>query len=411
MRNVFTVIFKFIAILLSALTIITTIFVILLLSFNRILLNPQTYKQVFAENEVYERLPVVIAEEFSWVKSLLVEQCEETTIAGACLDQAVSTSQMGEGTSTGRLGIEGTAFLKGINEDQWNALVVQLFTPENLQESSESAVNETIAYLKGETDTVSMPLTNIKARLTSIADEELTMLLLNSQPTCTLEQQTLIMSAEFNKVGSLPILCSATGGTAQVLLLDLQRRLNGVAAEIPDYAVLIKPPSPSNPPSLQRFIGKDLQDALQTLHNNSQYLPLLPFVLLVLVAVFSVRSLGGLLRWWGIPIFIASLLTLILGIVIFFMFDQIWLNYVLIHLPPLLPSGFGEIIYGVAHSLANDLSQRIMIEAGIVTLLSLGVILISNRVPPPPDPSLPPLAPPGTPGGPVLNPNRKKKKR
>src|SRR5688572_18763493 len=411
MRNIFAVIFKSIAILLSALTIITTIFVLLLLSLNRILLNPQTYKQAFAENKVYKQLPVVIAEEFSLVKSLLIDPCEERTIVGSCLDQPVNASQIGETTSTGRLGIEGTAFLNGINEDQWNALVVHLLTPEDLQESGETTVNETITYLKGETDTVTMPVTNIRARLTSIADEELAMLLLNSQPTCTLEQQTLIMSAQFSEVGSLPILCSATGGTAQLLSLDLQRRLNIIASEISDFVVLIKPPSPSNPPSLQRLMGKDLQDTLRTLHNNSQYLPILPFAVLLLVTALSVRSLRGLLRWWGIPIFIASLLTLILGIVVFFMFDQIWLNYILTNLPPLLTSGFGEILYGVARSLANDLSQRIMIEAGIVTLLSLGVILISNRVAPPPDPSLPPLTPPGTPGGPVLNPNRKKKKR
>jgi hypothetical protein len=94
----------------------------------------------------------------------------------------------------------------------------------------------------------------------------------------------------------------------------------------------------------------------------------------------------------------------------FFMFDSIWVNYVLIHLPPLLTSGFGEIIYGIAHSLTNDLSQHLMLQAGVVTLLALVVILISNHVPPPPDPSLPPLAQPGTPGGPVLNPRKKKKR-
>ena len=411
MRNISATILKIIAIILAALTIIATIFVLLLSSFNRILLNPQAYKQAFTENKVYEQLPVVTAEECSLVKSLLVERCKERTTAGSCLDQAVSTSQPGATTSKGGLGIEGTAFLNGINEDQWNALVVHLLTPENLQDSAESAVNETIAYLKGETDTVTMPLTNIKARWTSMMDEELIPLLLNSQPICTLEQQTLIMSPGFGEVGSPSIFCSATGGTAQLLSLDLQRRLNSVASEIPDCAVLIKPPSPSNPPSLQRLMGKDLQDTLQTLHNNSQYLPLLPFALLVLVSVLSVRSLRGLLRWWGIPVFLGSLLTLILGIVVFFMFDQIWLNYVLTHLPPLLTSGFGEIIYGVAHSLANDLSQHLMLEAAIVTLFSLGVIIISTHITPPPDPSLPPLAPPGAPGGPVLNPNRKKKKR
>ncbi|MCI0549621.1 MAG: hypothetical protein L0287_01565 [Anaerolineae bacterium] len=409
MRKVFAVTLKLIAILLTALTIITTVIVLLLLSFNRILLDPQTYKQALAENKVYEQLPAITAEEFSLVKSLLIKPCAETLIANSCLDQAVDTSHSGE-TTTGRLGIEGTAFINGLNQDQWKNLVIYLLPPTDLQESAETTVDETIAYFKGETDTVRMHLMNVKARLSSMTDEELTPLLLDSQPACTLEQQTLIMSGDISNEGSLPIFCPATGGTSQVLLLDLQRRLNIVASEIPEDIIFVKPPSPSNPPSLQNFIGKDLQVTLQKINANAQFIPFLPVAMLLLVTLFGVRSLRGLLRWWGIPIFIAGLFTLILGIFIFFMFDWIWLKYVLTHLPPLLTSGFGEIIYGVADSLANDLSKQMMLQAGIVILLALGVILISNRLPPPPDPSLPPLAQPGTPGGPVLNPNRKKKK-
>jgi hypothetical protein len=119
--------------------------------------------------------------------------------------------------------------------------------------------------------------------------------------------------------------------------------------------------------------------------------------------------LRSFLRWWSISIFIGSLFALILGAVLFFLFEQIWLNYVLNDFPPILTSGFGEIIYSVTRSLSRDVSQHLMTQAGIVTLTALGILLISNRVPAPPDPSLPPLAPPGTPGGPVLNPNRKKK--
>jgi hypothetical protein len=255
-----------------------------------------------------------------------------------------------------------------------------------------------------------MPLMNTKARLVSMMDEELVPLLLNSWPACTPDQQTLIMSAEFSNEGGLPIFCSATGGTLQVLLLDLRRRLNAFASEIPEHAIFIKPPSPSNPPGFQNFMGEDLQSTLQKLNANARYIPFLPFVLLLLVAVFGARSLRGWLRWWGIPVFIASLFTLILGAIVFFMFDLIWMNYVLSHLPPLLTSSFGEILYGITHSLANDFAQHLMLQAGVVTLLALVVILISNHVPAPPDPSLPPLAQPGTPGGPVLNPRKKRKR-
>lgn len=409
MQTVLAVVFKFIAILLAGITIIGTIFVLLFLSFNHILLNPQTYEQAFTENKVYERLPAITAEEFSLVRSHLVEPCSETLNGSSCHDQTINASQTSN-TAGGGLGTEGKAFINGLNQDQWKSLIIYVLPPTDLQVSMEASINETIAYFKGQTDMVKMPLMNLKTRMTSMKDEELTTLLLNSQPACSAEQQTLIMSGGLSEAGSSPIFCSATGGTSQALALDLQRRLTIIAFELPDHATIINEPSPSNPRSLQRFIGKDLRATLQKINANSQSLPLLPLVLLVLVSVFGVRSLRGLLRWWSIPIFMAGLITLIFGIVVFSLFEWIWLNYILTSIPPLLTSGFGEIIYGVTHSLANDFSKQLMLQAGIVTLLALGVILISNRVPPPPDPSLPPLAQPGTPGGPVLNPDRKKRK-
>jgi hypothetical protein len=408
MRKVVAVIFKFIAFLFAALTALGTIFVLLFLSFNRILLIPQTYEQAFTENRVYERLPVITAEEFSLVKSRLVEPCSEPLNGHSCLDQTVLTSPT-DSTATNGLGTEGKAFINGLNQDQWKSLIIYLVTPNDLKVSTEATINEIIAYFKGQTDTVKMPLMNLKARLISMKDDDLITLLLKTQPVCSLEQQTAIMSGGLGEAGSPPILCSATGGTSQVLVLDLQRRLSTIAAELPDHATIILEPSPSNAPSLQPFLGKDLRATLQKINANSKNLPLLPFTLLLLVAVFGVRSLRGLLRWWGIPVFIAGLITLIFSIVIFFMFNWMWLNYISTSLPPLLTSGFGDLIYDVTHSLAKNFSKRLMLEAGIVTLLAFGVILISNRVPPPPDPSLPPLAQPGTPGGPVLNPQKKKR--
>jgi hypothetical protein len=408
MRIVLAIILKFIAILLAGFAVIGTIFVLLLVSFNRTILNRQIVRQALIKNNLYERVPAEIAREFKLVKNILVNPCAEEIVADSCLDQTVDTAQI-DGTSTSRLGIQGRAFIIVLNQDQWKNLIFYLLTPSDLQASAESTVDETIAYFKGQTDTVKVPLKNLKARLDSIKDEELTALLLNSSPTCTIEQEVLIMSGEISELGSPPIFCTATGGTPQVLLLDLQRRLNAVASEFPEHIIFVKPPSPPNPPSLQKLIGQDFQSTLQKINGNSQSLPFLPFALLLLATLFGVRSLRGLLRWWGIPVFIAGLITLIFGLVIFFMFDWMWLNYILTYLPPLLTSGFGELIYDVTHSLAKDFSKRLMLEAGIVTLLAFGVILISNRVPPPPDPSLPPLAQPGTPGGPVLHAQKKKR--
>ena len=117
------------------------------------------------------------------------------------------------------------------------------------------------------------------------------------------------------------------------------------------------------------------------------------------------------MRWWSIPIFIAGLSTLILGVVLFFMFDQIWMKYILHTLPPLFASGFGDIAEDVTRTLANDLAKHIMLQAVVLTLLALAILYASSFVKPPPDPSLPPLAQPGTPGGPVIHPSQEKKRK
>ena len=117
------------------------------------------------------------------------------------------------------------------------------------------------------------------------------------------------------------------------------------------------------------------------------------------------------MRWWSIPIFIAALSALIIGVILLFMFDQIWMKYILHNLPPLFASGFSDIAEDVTRTLANDLAKRIMVQAVVLTLLALAIFYASSFVKPPPDPSLPPLAQPGTPGGRVIHPSQEKKRK
>jgi hypothetical protein len=394
MRNVLTAIFKFIArliaIFLALLTIVATITVLLLLSIDHTILNPGTSKRAFIKNKVYERLPAVTAREFSLVKGLFANRCTETP--QSCP-------------------IETMTLLNGLSTKQWEASVIHLLPEDELQTITESALDEAISYFRGETNTVQLPLAPLKVRLTDQPANELTALLLSSQPACTAEQQAQIKVVALNEVGVPPIFCSATGEIQLQLSAELQRRLKLISVELPETVTIIKRPSPSMPPSLRRFLGEDWQTALQKLNMGLSNAPLLPFALLVLLALFAVRSLRGWMRWWGVLIFLAGLITLIGGVVLFFMFDQIWMKYILHTLPPLFASGFGQVTQDVARMLANDLAKRIIVQAGFLTLLALATLYASSFVKPPPDPSLPPLAQPGTPGGPVIHPSREKKRK
>ena len=175
MRNVFTVIFKLIArlvaIFLAVLTILVTIALLLLSSIDHTVLNPRTSKQAFIKNKIYEHLPAIAAGEFSLVRSLFADQCTETPHACA---------------------IETVVLLNGLNSEQWETLIFHLLPADELQMLTESTLDEALGYFDGRADSVQMPLAPLKARLRDQSGEEITELLLRSQPSCSTEQLTQI---------------------------------------------------------------------------------------------------------------------------------------------------------------------------------------------------------------------------
>ena len=159
---------------------------------------------------------------------------------------------------------------------------------------------------------------------------------------------------------------------------------------------------------VKNLLGEDPQVMRQRIDTGIRFSPLLVLCLLLLIAVFGVRSLRGWLCWWGIPVFIAAFITLSAGIASLIFFEPAWASYII---PLTAESTPVQIEPDVSRALFNDLVVQLVLEAGILTLLGLIALLISRRMPPPPDPSLPPLAPPGMPGGPVLvRPISKKRK-
>ena len=123
-----------------------------------------------------------------------------------------------------------------MNLEQWEALIIHLFPADELQAMAESTLDKTIGYFHGETDSVQIPLAPLKARLRDKAGEELTRLLLESQPHCSAEQQAQLEDVNLDVAGALPIICSVSGEMQIQLSAELQRRLENVSAELPDHA-------------------------------------------------------------------------------------------------------------------------------------------------------------------------------
>ncbi|MBI5823158.1 MAG: hypothetical protein HZB18_03965 [Chloroflexi bacterium] len=430
MRKIFASIFNFIAktiaALFAGLAVLAGILVFLLLGVKHVLLNSETYKRALVENGVYEQLPALVAEQFSLVEEFIADPCKanplgcsidgaspelqtclmdvlgedayveigsgqrnptesEVKEAQSCLDQfsRASHPQSESGPPDERPSPSPQSdsdpqpsYLKNLSSENWQALILHLLPPQDLQEMTEATLDQLSAYLNGETDTVTMPLAKLKARLTGQAGEDFIQMMVNAQPPCTEEQKEQINSTDFGMEGQPPVVCAATGETLEKVSQELQSQLNEALAELPKEATLVKPPSASNPASGGGPLGKDPQAALQKINIALNLSPLLPLAFLLLVALFGVRSFKGWLNWWGVPIFITGFILLSIGIAAIPAFEWAWVEFVI----PEFPAMFSEsnlipLGHDLAYSVARSFAAWVSLGAACISVAALSALI------------------------------------
>ncbi len=429
--GIFHFIARSIAALLAVLFILATILVLLLLNMDHVLLNAGTYKRALAANKVYEKLPGLLADQFEMLRNFLADPCAGDplgcAIEGAspklqgCLMQTLGPDayeaigsgkrgpsetelqasqscldQFGGGGSGPKPGntLSGTGgpmtFINNLTPDDWRALVTSLLPAEDLRQMTETTLDQVFAYLNGRADTAKLSLVKLKARLAGGSGRDLVLLLMNAQPPCTEEQLATINAADFSAQGQAPIFCAATGAARDRLLGELQGQLDQAAARIPDEAVLIKPLSTTDPSAGSGPLGRDPVKALGILRLGIHLSPLLPVTLLLLVTLFGVRSIKSWLLWWGIPLFIAGLIALCLGIAALPGLNWAWTHYAAPRIPPMFSSSsLVSIGLDVLRFVVRDLANWITIESGLLAALGLGAIVGSFFVKPKPKPDAP----------------------
>jgi hypothetical protein len=295
----------------------------------------------------------------------------ETRQINSCIRQARREARLEHPGIGGDLMV----ILHDFSPAQWEELIRFLLPAADLQRTTESALEDAFSYLKGERDSASVSMVELKMRLMGTAGDELILLLLKAQPPCTEEQKAQINAGNFENGGATAIYCAASGETLAKVIPPMRNRLSRVASQIPDRVVIFKPPSASNGDKY----GREPVTILRALFRSMRFIALMPLALLLLVAVFAVRSVKDLLRWWGIPLFIAGLIALGMALAAQPLLDWAWVNMVIENSPPFFSSGFRELGYVLSRSLVEELAKWIMLEAGLMALLGLAAILASRH--------------------------------
>jgi hypothetical protein len=410
MRKVLTVLSKTIATLFAILFVITAVLVILLFNIERQMFSANLYKSALTEEQVYERLPGILGELLT--TSISYNPCTQNPLVcedispelQACFKQALGEEQYmafargrnqptetdiqkiqpcldeygtpteGENTQPGESGMGAQGgmppFMKNLKAADWETIIRIIIPPKELQPMTESVLDQMFAYLNGEVDTVMVSLVKLKERLAGQAGADAIKQLIRAQPPCTLERLTQMAVSAITGGGGM-VLCNPPADILNVMLPQLQEQLNAIIPQIPDEAIIIKPPASGSTPAGSGPFGADPITTIRMARLILRFSFLLPLALLLLITLFGVRSLKGWLRWWGIPIFFAGAIALGPAIAALPALNLAWKNFVAPHIPPYISADIAGIGHDLARFILHGLSEQIILQAVILVVLGL----------------------------------------
>jgi hypothetical protein len=316
----------------AVLFVITTPLAFALYSVEQSVFNAEFYTQALEEENMYQRLPELIAD-------------------------ALATTA-GNDDSNNPL-----TLLSNLSGEEWQQFMIALLPPDELRLLSEDTIVQLVAYLNGESDQVVFSLASLKAYLGSQEGVNAIYGMLKAQPDCTVEQLTAMAMGQQDLV-----LCNPP---ETFLLFDLrpiyEQEIRALVSVIPDQMTILTAGADR---------AREIQN-LKSLRTIMRLSPFLPIFCLLLITVFVVRSLRDWLNWWGYPLLFAGLismsLTALSGPLAAFGF-QIFVVPVLSNR---LPADFLNVFKDLFAAIVHNALQPTLLVAGVLALVGLIMVALT----------------------------------
>lgn len=313
--------------------------VLLLFNFERKAFSSATYKQAFAEQGLYDRMPALLA-------------------------SALQTS-LGQNPNA-------FPFLKELSQEDWQSTIASLLPPEELRALADGTLDSTFDYINNNSDTVVVSLLPIKARLTGPEGVNVIKGFLQTQPACTVEQLTQM---GLGLLGGNIALCNPPPEAIGLVEPLIQSQMQTLVTVFPDQVTLISGSVGTN--------GSDPRLQLHMIRSAIHFSPFFAVLIFLSIAVFAIRTFRDLFVWWGWPLLITGVIggviglagAPLIGLILQFLIE----TQGLVFLPPLLASTIGETASAVAHQILIPVS----IQGFIMAALGFGMVMISLFLPRP----------------------------
>ena len=328
---------QFLAAICAILFIISAVIVLLLINTEAKAFSSGTYKQAFEDQRLYERMPSILA--------------------------TALTSTMGQNISA-------VPFLRALTIEDWQNTIAMLLPPEELKATADNALDSTFDYLNGRSSSAAISLLPLKTQLAGPSGMNVVLQILSLQPACTTEQLTQMA---LGLLGGEIALCNPPPEAINLMMPFLQSQLQTMTTIIPNEVTFI--------PGTLSGTPQDPRLRLNRVRSVIKLTPLLPVLLLLAVTVFAVRSLADWLTWWGWPLMIAGVSSVLIGLVgsplVGWILQLLIQGQGTIPIPPVLASSIAE----TTSAVARQILVPVMIQGALLGFAGLGMAVLGMFLP------------------------------
>lgn len=261
--NISDIFTNIIAVLFTALFVITALTALIVFNVEQQAFNPVTYERALVNENFYQQFPALM---------------------GNVLSK--------------NLGNSAPPFAKQMSANDWKTLIENLLPPEQLQIMTEDVITQLFAYVNGEIQTPYISFVPFKKSLSSSNGLNAALTIIKSRPDCTIQQLARMLTSFGQE------LCNPPAQALELAAPFLQALLKEVAAAIPDQVALISTDAATQQSSMK---------TLSVLRLAMRLSPLIPLALLFAITLIVVRTFKGWLNWWSWSLMLTGLPGAIIG--------------------------------------------------------------------------------------------------
>ena len=324
---------KIIAGICAALFVISGVLALLAFNIERKAFNSATYQQAFEKQNLYERMPEILA-------------------------NALHTSIADDANTD--------PYLKALTVANWQATITSLLPPDEIKALTDDALASIFDYLNGKSDSAVISLLPFKTQLAGPAGLDVVKLILRAQPDCTAQQ---LLQLGLGLLGGDVGLCNPPEEVLGLLNPLIESQLQAMTVAIPDEVTLIS--------GTQNNLSGDARTKLDRARALMKATPFFPLFFLFGLSVFAIRNLMDWLKWWGYPFLITGAISALLawlgastfGLIV----QRILQNQGAGFIPPILLPTIQETVTAVT----TQILKPVAIEGAIMGILGLIMVLVA----------------------------------